>query len=114
MHTLFHTYSRTVNLKSNEAYGAVSHQEIPLKPYQVTHQMVTSYQPPIKPPLPSRSGILSPPVLHQGDSDASHVKTSSVSINQEEGDEYYEKIEEIIYEQMDGDDPRGGDVNANM
>ena len=111
MHTLFHTYCRSVNLKSNEAYGAVSHQEIPLKPYQATHQMVTSNQPPIKPPLPSRSGILSPPVLYQDDSDASHVKTSSVSINQEEGDE---KIEENIYEPMDEDDPRGGDVNANM
>ena len=114
MHTLFHTYSRTVKLKSNEAYGAVSHQAIPPKPYQATHQ-VTFNQPPIKPPLPSHSGILSPPVLYQGGSDASHVKTSSVSINQEEGDEYYEKIEENIYEQMDeGDDPRGGDVNPNV
>ena len=54
-------------------------------------------------------------MLNQGDSDASHVKTSSVSINQEEGDGYYEKIEENIYEQMDeGDDPRGGDVNPNV
>ena len=114
MYTLFHTYSRTVNLKSNEAYGAVSHQEIPPKPWQATHQMVTSNQPPIKPPLPSRSGIPSPPVLYQSDSDASHMKTSSVSINQEEGDEYYEKLEENIYERMDeGDDP-GGDVNANV
>ena len=127
--TSFHThtflkYSRAVDVKSNEAYGAVSIQEIKSnEAYDICHQEQPNdnyqmVQPPIIPPPPS--GNLSPSVVCQCDEDASYAM---VSVEQEPFDEPYEEVgpnEEHLYETVEVpqspneyDEPRFENVHTN-
>ena len=118
-------------MKSNEAYGAVSLQEMKSnEAYGICHQrtcqqpnennqMVQLSQPPIISPLPPHSGDLSPLTVSQIGNDASYA-----TVTVKEGcDESYENVEpnkEHSYEMVDVpqspseyDEPRIENVHAN-
>ena len=121
------THSRAVDIKSNEAYGAVYMQEMkPNEAYGIFHQEqphenVPLNQPPIIPPPPPPSGgNLSSSMVYQGDNNASYAM---VSVKQEALDEPYEEVEpneEHSYEMVEApqspneyDEPRMENVHAN-
>ena len=130
----FHTYMllkkfRTVNMKSNEAYGAVSVPEIksneaydifPQETFQQPNendQMLQLSQSPIISP---HSDSLSPPTMHQSGNDASYTM---VTVKEDGFDESYENVEpneEHLYEMVEApqspseyDEPRMENVHAN-
>ena len=124
------THSRAVDIKSNEAYGAVYMQEMkPNEAYGIFHQeqpdencqIVPLNQPPtIPPPPPPSGGNLSPSVVYQGDNNVSYAM---VSVKQEAFDELNEEVEpneEQSYEMVEApqspneyDEPRMENVHAN-
>ena len=95
-------YYRTVGIKCNEAYGAVSVPEMKsneaydIFQHETCHQanendqMLQLNQPPIISPVSPHSDHLSPPTMHQSGNDASYT----LVIVEEDGfDESYENVE---------------------
>ena len=121
------THSRAVDIKSNEAYGAVYMQEMkPNEAYDLFHQeqphenVPLSQPPTIPPPPPPSGGNVSPSIVYQSDDIASYAM---VSVEQEAFDEPYETVEpneEHLYEMVETpqspneyDEPRIENVHVN-
>ena len=130
-HTLL-KYSRAVDMKSNEAYGAVSLQEMKSNDaYGICHegtcqqpnennQMAQLNQPPIISPPSPHSGDLSSPTVYQICNDTSYA---TVTVKEEGFDESYENVEpdkehsyetvEVPQSPSEYDEPRMENVHAN-